>query len=147
MQADVIAPAEHLPFADSSFDAVACRVAAHHFSDVLASVKEMARVAKHRVVLCDNTFVSEASDEADRLRDPSHVRNYGVDEWKSFFELAGLEIAEERFMERPLEVEPWLARTETPSADAAQVRELLGDRIVDGWMKLPTLVIKGVKAA
>jgi SAM-dependent methyltransferase len=147
MQADVIAPAEHLPFADSSFDAVACRVAAHHFSDVLASVKEMARVAKHRVVICDNTFVSEASDEADRLRDPSHVRNYGVDEWKSFFELAGLEIAEERFLERPLEVEPWLARTETPSADAAQVRELLGDRIVDGWMKLPTLVIKGVKAA
>jgi SAM-dependent methyltransferase len=145
MQADVIAPAEHLPFADSSFDAVACRVAAHHFSDVLGSVKEMARVAKHRVVICDNTFVSEASDEADRLRDPSHVRNYGVDEWKSFFELAGLEIADERFMERPLEVAPWLARTETPSAEAAQVRELLGDRIVDGWMKLPTLVLKGVK--
>jgi SAM-dependent methyltransferase len=145
MQADVIAPAEHLPFADSSFDAVACRVAAHHFSDVLASVKEMARVAKHRVVICDNTFVSESSEEADRLRDPSHVRNYGVDEWKSFFELAGLEVAEERFMERPLEVEPWLARTQTPSADAAQVRELLGDRIVDGWMKLPTFVVKGVK--
>jgi SAM-dependent methyltransferase len=147
MQADVIAPAEHLPFADSSFDAVACRVAAHHFSDVLASVKEMARVAKHRVVICDNTFVSQSSEEADRLRDPSHVRNYGVDEWKSFFELAGLEVADERFMERPLEVEPWLARTETPSADAAQVRELLGDRIADGWMNLPTLIIKGVKAA
>jgi SAM-dependent methyltransferase len=145
MQADVIAPAEHLPFADASFDAVACRVAAHHFSDVLASVKEMARVAKHRVVICDNTFVSEASDEADRLRDPSHVRNYGVDEWKSFFELAGLEVADERFMERPLEVEPWLQRTETPSAEAAQVRELLGDRIVDGWMQLPTLILKGVK--
>jgi SAM-dependent methyltransferase len=145
MQADVIAPAEHLPFADSSFDAVACRVAAHHFSDVVASVREMARVAKHRVVICDNTFVSESSEEADRLRDPSHVRNYGVDEWKSFFELAGLEVAEERFMERPLEVEPWLERTQTPTADAAQVRELLGDRVVDGWMKLPTLVLKGTK--
>jgi SAM-dependent methyltransferase len=145
MQADVIAPAEHLPFADASFDAVACRVAAHHFSDVIAAVKEMARVAKHRVVICDNTFVSESSEEADRLRDPSHVRNYGVDEWKSFFELAGLQVAEERFMERPLEVEPWLARTETPSAEGAQVRELLGDRIVDGWMQLPTLVLKGTK--
>ncbi len=145
MQADVIAPAEHLPFADSSFDAVACRLAAHHFSDVLASLKEMARVARHRVVICDNTFVSESSEEADRLRDPSHVRNYGVDEWKSFFELAGLEVSDERFMERPLEVEPWLARTQTPAADAAAVRELLGDRIVDGWMKLPTFVVKGVK--
>jgi SAM-dependent methyltransferase len=147
MQADVIAPAEHLPFADSSFDAVACRVAAHHFTDVLAAVKEMARVARHRLVLCDNTFVSESSEEADRLRDPSHVRNYGVEEWKSFFELAGLEVVEERFMERPLEVEPWLARTQTPAADGAQVRELLGDRIVDGWMQLPTFIVKGVKAA
>jgi SAM-dependent methyltransferase len=144
MQADVIATAEHLPFDDSSFDAVACRVAAHHFADVLAAVKEMARVARHRVVICDNTFLSESSEEADRLRDPSHVRNYGVDEWKSFFELAGLEVADERLMQRPLEVEPWLARTETPPADAARVRELLGHRIVDGWMDLPTLVLKGV---
>jgi SAM-dependent methyltransferase len=144
MQADVIASAEHLPFDDSSFDAVACRVAAHHFADVLAAVKEMARVARHRVVICDNTFLSESSEEADRLRDPSHVRNYGVDEWKSFFELAGLEVADERLLQRPLEVEPWLARTETPPADAARVRELLGHRIVDGWMDLPTLVLKGV---
>jgi len=145
MQADVIAPAEHLPFADSSFDAVACRIAGHHFADVLAAVKEMARVARHRVVICDNTFVSESSEEADRLRDPSHVRNYGIAEWESFFELAGLEIAEQRFMQRPLEVEPWLERAGTPAADAARVKELLGDRISDGWMDLPTLVIKGVK--
>ena len=145
MQADVIAPAEHLPFDDGSFDAVACRIAAHHFPDVLAAVKEMARVAKHRVVICDNTFVSETSEEADRVRDPSHVRNYGVDEWRSFFELAGLEVADERLIQRPLEIDPWLARVETPPADAARVKELLGDRIQDGWMDLPTYVIKGVK--
>ena len=145
MQADVIAPADHLPFADSSFDAVACRLAAHHFPDVLAAVKEMARVARSRVVICDNTFVSESSEEADRLRDPSHVRNYGVEEWHSFFELAGLELADEAMMLRPLEIEPWLARVECAGAEAQRVRELLGDRIVDGVMPLPTLVIKGVK--
>jgi SAM-dependent methyltransferase len=144
MQADVLAPAEDLPFADDSFDAVACRIAAHHFADALAGVKEMARVAKQRVVICDNTFVSESSEEADRLRDPSHVRNYGVAEWESFFELAGLEVVEQRHLLRPAEVEPWLERTQTPAAVAARVRELLGDRIVDGWMNLPTLVIKGV---
>ena len=145
MQADTTAPAEALPFADASFDAVACRVAAHHFHDVLTAVREMARVAKHRVVICDNTFVSESSEEADRVRDPSHVRNYSAPEWHSFFELAGLEVADEQFMERPLEIQPWLDRTGTSSEDQARVRELLGDRIVDGWMKLPTLVIKGVK--
>jgi SAM-dependent methyltransferase len=145
MKADTTATAESLPFADASFDAVACRVAAHHFADVLAAVKEMARVAKGRVVICDNTFVSEASEEADRVRDPSHVRNYSQAEWHSFFELAGLEVADEQFMHRPLEIQPWLDRTQTPPADQARVRELLGDRVKDGWMPLPTLVIKGVK--
>ena len=145
MQADTTAPAEDLPFADGSFDAVACRVAAHHFADVLQAVKEMARVAKHRVVICDNTFVSESSEEADRVRDPSHVRNYGVAEWHSFFELAGLQVAAEEFMQRPLEIQPWLDRAQTPPQDQPRVRELLGDRIKDGWMDLPTLVIKGTK--
>ena len=145
MHADTTATAENLPFADASFDAVACRVAAHHFADVLTAVKEMARVAKSRVVICDNTFVSEASEEADRVRDPSHVRNYSQAEWHSFFELAGLEVADEQFMHRPLEIQPWLDRTQTPPADQARVRELLGDRVKDGWMPLPTLVIKGVK--
>jgi SAM-dependent methyltransferase len=147
MGADTTASAEHLPFADASFDAVACRIAAHHFADVVTAVREMARVAKHRVVICDNTFVSEASEQADRLRDPSHVRNYSQPEWHSFFELAGLEVADERFMLRPLEIQPWLDRAQTPVEDQTKVRELLGDRVKDGWMDLPTLVIKGVKAA
>jgi len=145
MKADTTAPAEDLPFADGSFDAVACRVAAHHFADVLQAVKEMARVARHRVVICDNTFVSESSEEADRVRDPSHVRNYGVAEWHSFFELAGLDVAAEELMQRPLEIQPWLDRAQTPPQDQPRVRELLGDRIKDGWMDLPTLVIKGTK--
>jgi SAM-dependent methyltransferase len=145
MGADTTASAESLPFADGSFDAVACRIAAHHFADVVTAVREMARVAKHRVVICDNTFVSESSERADRLRDPSHVRNYSQPEWHSFFELAGLEVADERFMQRPLEIQPWLDRVQTPASDQAQVRELLGDRIKDGWMDLPTLVIKGTK--
>ena len=33
MSPDVICPAEDLPFADGSFDVVACRTAAHHFAD------------------------------------------------------------------------------------------------------------------
>jgi len=145
MQADTTAPAEELPFADASFDAVACRLAAHHFADVRLAVQEMARVARRRVVICDNTFVSMASEEADRLRDPSHVRNYSVAEWHSFFDLAGLDVADEQTMERPLEIEPWLERAGTPEQDRGRVRELLGDRIRDGWMSLPTLVLKAAK--
>ena len=146
MQPDVIAPADHLPFADASFDVVACRIAAHHFPDVLAALKEMARVARERVVICDNTFTSEAAEEADRLRDPSHVRNYAATEWESFFELAGVELADEVTMVRETDFEDWLDRTETPEADRARVRELLDPRIHDGKLDLPTVVLKGVKA-
>jgi SAM-dependent methyltransferase len=147
MEPDVIAPADHLPFADASFDAVACRIAAHHFPDVLAAVREMARVARHRVVICDNTFTSESAEEADRIRDPSHVRNYGVAEWHSFFELAGLEMADEATMLRDTDFDAWLDRTETPVGDREHVRELLDSRIHDGRLDLPTVVLKGVKPA
>jgi ubiquinone/menaquinone biosynthesis C-methylase UbiE len=147
MEPDVIAPADHLPFADASFDAVACRIAAHHFPDVLAAVREMARVARHRIVICDNTFTSESAEEADRLRDPSHVRNYGVAEWHSFFELAGLRVADEAIVVRDTDFEDWLARTETPESDRARIRELLDGRIHDGRLQLPTVVLKGTKAA
>ncbi|HET8751906.1 MAG TPA: class I SAM-dependent methyltransferase [Gaiellaceae bacterium] len=147
MEPDVIAPADHLPFADASFDAVACRIAAHHFPDVLAAVREMARVARHRVVICDNTFTSESAEEADRLRDPSHVRNYGVAEWHSFFELAGLQLVEEAFMLRDTDFDDWLARTETPEQDRARVRELLDSRVREARLELPTVVLKGIKPA
>jgi SAM-dependent methyltransferase len=145
MGADTTASAEELPFADASFDAVACRLAGHHFADVEAAMREMARVARRRVVVCDNTFVSDASEQADRLRDPSHVRNYSADEWRSLFERAGLRVTDQRELLRPLEIAPWLARAGTPEDDAAQVRALLADRIDDGRLDLPTLVLRGVK--
>jgi SAM-dependent methyltransferase len=145
MQPDAIAPADDLPFDDASFDAVACRIAAHHFPDALGALKEMARVARERVVICDNVFTSESAEEADKLRDPSHVRNYGVAEWHSFFELAGLEAADEAFMVRDTDYEDWLARTETPEADRARVTELLDGRVRDGRLELPTIVLKGIK--
>jgi SAM-dependent methyltransferase len=145
MQADTTAAAEDLPFADASFDIVACRIAAHHFSDVRAAVREMARVTKSRVVVCDNTFVSQASEEADRLRDPTHVRNYSTAEWRVMFEEAGLQITAERELERWADVESWLARAGTSEEDAGRVRELLAHEIVDSKKRLPTLVIRGEK--
>ena len=145
MQPDVVSRSEELPFADSSFDVVTCRIAAHHFHDVVSAIREMARVARDRVVIEDNLFFDEASEEADRLRDPSHVRNYGVAEWHSFFELAGLEIVDEEFMQRPLEIQPWLDRVGCTGEAAERVVELLGHRVADGNVHIASLVIRGRK--
>ncbi len=76
MRADVTCPAENLPFADSSFDVVACRTAAHHFADVRAAVGEMARAAGGRVLIVDTVNMGAGVEEAEKLRDPTHVRNY-----------------------------------------------------------------------
>ena len=80
MRPDVVSTAEHLPFADGSFDVVVSRIAPHHFTDIRAAVQEMARVSNRLVVIEDTLFSSERHEEAERLRDPSHVRNYTEDE-------------------------------------------------------------------
>jgi SAM-dependent methyltransferase len=145
MQPDVVSRGEDLPFADKSFDVVACRVAAHHFEDVEKAVFELARVSRDRVVVVDNLFLDDAAEKADRLRDPTHVRNYTEQEWRELFESAGLRIEELRRLPKPIEVEPWLERAATPVADAERVRDLLGDRIEDGWITLDRVAILGRK--
>ena len=129
MKPDVICPAEHLPFADSSFDLVVTRIAPHHFSDIALAVAEMARVAREQLIVEDTLFVSEAVEEAERLRDPTHVCSYSEHEWRSFLEAAGLTIEAVETHEKRHPLEEWLARTDTSEADAARVRELLADRI------------------
>jgi ubiquinone/menaquinone biosynthesis C-methylase UbiE len=145
MEPDVVSRGEDLPFADASFDVVACRVAAHHFDDVEKAVFEMARVSRDRVIVVDNLFLDDRAEEADRIRDPSHVRNYTEQEWRELFESVGLRIDEVRRLPKPIEVEPWLERAGTPARDAERVRELLADRIDDGWITLDRIAILGRK--
>jgi SAM-dependent methyltransferase len=143
MQADVLAPAEHLPFADASFELVTCRVGAHHFADVAAGVGEMARVAADRVLVVDNLFMGESAEEADRLRDPSHVRNYTEAEWRDLFAGAGLVIEQARRVDKALRVGPWLERSGCAGAEAERVRELLAGRIDDDWITLDRIALRG----
>ena len=146
MRPDVICRAEDLPFADDSFDVVACRVAAHHFDDVRLAVREMARVSRDRVIVVDNLFLDERAEEADKVRDPSHVRNYTEDEWHGFFAEAGLAVDEVRRFEKPIEFEPWIERSGSSPEEAERVRELLADRVDDGWITLDRIAVKGLKA-
>jgi SAM-dependent methyltransferase len=142
MRPDVIARAEHLPFADGSFDVVTCRIAPHHFENIHGAIAEMARVAQRLVVIEDNLFVDEHVEEAERLRDPTHVRCYSEEEWKAILTETGLEVERVEVLERRRDVDDWLARVETPPADAARVKELLGERIADGTMSFPSIVIR-----
>ena len=146
MQPDVVCRAEHLPFADDSFDVVVTRVAAHPFDDVQQAVDEMARVAATALLIVDNAFMGEDVEEAEKLRDPSHVRNYSEAEWRSFVEAAGFRVAEVQHFEKPIELQPWLDRCGCEGEDAERVIALLGDRAGENLVTLDRIALKAVPA-
>jgi SAM-dependent methyltransferase len=145
MRPDVICAAEHLPFADASFDVVACRTAAHHFADVRAALREMARVARTRVLLVDTVNMGDEIEEAERLRDPSHVRNYSDAEWREIVLEAGLALDEVIFFAHAFDAAAWLARTGCVGDEAERVVGLLGSRVADGRLTLDKIAINAVK--
>jgi SAM-dependent methyltransferase len=145
MQPDVVASAEKLPFDEDNFDVVTCRVAAHHFDDVPAAVREMARVSRDLVLVSDNLFAGEEAEEADRVRDPSHVRNYTGGEWRSFFADAGLDVEQVHTYVHPVLLGPWLERAGCTGEDAERVRELVAGRLEGDRVRLERICLKGRK--
>ena len=143
MKPTVVSRAEEIPFADATFDVVACRVAAHHFQDPANALREMARVSRNLVLVSDNLYLGEDGEEADKLRDPTHVRNYSEDEWREMFAAAGLEVETFELEDKRIDFEAWLDRSETPEEDRDRIRELLGERIEDGKLKLDRGIFKG----
>ncbi|MFL5920768.1 MAG: class I SAM-dependent methyltransferase [Gaiellaceae bacterium] len=142
MQADVLAPAERIPFEDGAFDVVVTRIAPHHFEDIRAAVAELERVSNRLVVVEDTLYSSERHEEAERLRDPTHVRNYTEDEWRSFLGEAGLEVEQVECFEKVHPLEDWLARAGCAGEDAERVRELLADRLTaDGSAWTDTKIV------
>src|ERR671935_2143092 len=146
MQPDVIGRAEDLPFADGSFDVVTTRIAAHHFDDVDAAVHEMARVSRELVLVEDTLYESEQVEEAERLHDPSHVRSYTEEEWRTFLDEAALEVEQVKLVEKRQPLDAWLARTGCAGEDAERVRELLAHRIEDGIIRDTKILLKARKA-
>jgi SAM-dependent methyltransferase len=142
MQADVVAPADHLPFDGGSFDVVTCRIAAHHFPDIRVAVTEMARVSNRLLVIEDNLFRGEQVEEAERLRDPTHVRCYSEDQWREFVSAVGFEAEQVEHFDRRQSFTAWLERVDTPPDAAARIRELLADRVEDGLLAFESILLK-----
>ena len=145
MKPTVVSRAEEIPFADGSFDVVACRVAAHHFQDPAGALREMARASRNLVLVSDNLYLGEDGEEADKLRDPTHVRNYSEDEWRRMFDEGGLEVEAFELEDKRIDFEAWLDRSGTPEEDRGRIRELLADRLADGKLKLDRGIFKGRK--
>lgn len=129
----VVADAERLPFSDDSFDAVTCRIAAHHFPDPQAFVSEVARVIRpegtfafeDNVVDPEDAELGSFYNRLDELRDPTHVEAHRTSVWHEWIDEARFSIEETRHIKTHIEFEPWLNRHPLEPTRRDQVRELL----------------------
>jgi ubiquinone/menaquinone biosynthesis C-methylase UbiE len=116
--------AEALPFADSTFDLVTCRIAPHHFDDVRKFVTESARVLRPgglfglvenvspdpSIMDGDPGALAAAADEYnafEKHRDPSHVRCLTLSEWRGLVDQAGLKERHVELLDKPMVLGPW----------------------------------------
>jgi SAM-dependent methyltransferase len=122
------ADAAGLPFAADSFDLVTCRIAAHHFADPRGFAAEASRVLHGggRLALVDNVApdraLSPQETEADlagaaacyndfeRLRDPSHDRCLGLEEWQGLLAETGFVVLHGELLAKPMDFASWADR-------------------------------------
>jgi SAM-dependent methyltransferase len=123
--------AEHLPFADASFDMVMSRYSAHHWRDFAAGLAEAARLLAPGGVASLVDSVSPGPPLLDTfmqaielLRDPSHVRSYSGAEWEAGLARAGLVVTASRRHRVRLVFQTWVERMATPPVQVEAIRAL-----------------------
>ena len=132
--------ATDLPWIDAQFDLVVCRLTLHQVGDPGAVVREMVRVTKDggRIAVIDmiadpTPRIAEETNRLERLRDPSHGRTLTAAEITHLIEDAGAVIEGESVQDQALDLEDWMARTETPAANCDEIRQRLDGEMQGGF--------------
>lgn len=126
------AQAGDLPFPDTSYHLVTCRLAAHHFPNPQAFVREATRVLipGGTFALVDNVSPSDEDLAArynafEKLRDPSHGRALALAEWTELIEEAGLKLVSSEVMDQDIPFGPWVERMRCTDATVTRLKEML----------------------
>lgn len=128
----ILADAESLPFLNNTFDAVTCRIAAHHFPKPQFFVSEVSRILKNRgkFLLIDNISPSDKKldnfiNTMEKLRDDSHLRCYSISEWTAWFQKQGLTIIQSKKRRKKLDFPVWVRRTTKSEQQVEKVIEYI----------------------
>jgi ubiquinone/menaquinone biosynthesis C-methylase UbiE len=120
---------ESLPFESGTFDLVLSRFSAHHWHDWKAGLKEARRVlrADGRAVFVDASerpLFDTYLQTIELLRDPSHVRDYSIEEWRAALIAAGFAPGAPVTHRLRLDYASWVERMQTPEVHRRAIRAL-----------------------
>jgi ubiquinone/menaquinone biosynthesis C-methylase UbiE len=125
------ANAEALPFDAGAFHLVCTRYSTHHWTRLQEALREITRVLApggHALIIDtlgdEDPLVDTFLQSIELLRDPSHVRNRSLAEWRSLLRTASLIELEHAHWPLRLEFASWIARMHTPEDRAAVIRSL-----------------------
>lgn len=128
------ASAAALPYADGTFDIVACRMVVHHFPALAPLLAEMARVLNPGgqfivvdIISPEDGALADFINRVEVLRDPSHSRDWSLSEWKAAGQRIGVPFAVVARWDLSLDFADWITRQQTPPAAVAQLEALFDD--------------------
>jgi ubiquinone/menaquinone biosynthesis C-methylase UbiE len=126
-----VAPAECMPYEDSTFDMLGCRFSAHHWRDFTGGMREARRVLKPGATAIFVDVIAQGHAPFDThlqavelLRDPSHVRDYTLGEWSAALTQAGFRVRNTQTRRVRMEFATWLERMRTTEVHGAAIRSL-----------------------
>jgi len=127
------AGAESLPFEDASFDGVISRYSAHHWPKLCKALAEARRVIKPGgplvfmdVVAPDEPLLDTWLQSLELLRDPGHLRNRSIRQWRQALEQADFRVDTVHQGRIRIEFQSWISRMNTPAPLVAAIRHLQG---------------------
>lgn len=123
---------EHLPADNGEFDIVVSRYSAHHWPHPQQALQEFVRVLKPGGTLILNDIVSYDDFVCDTylqaievLRDPSHVRDHSIAQWRAMIAEAGFTESTVVYQgDVYIEFLNWTDRMQTPAANVQMIRNL-----------------------
>jgi ubiquinone/menaquinone biosynthesis C-methylase UbiE len=133
--AGVVADAERLPFPPETFDAVTCRIAAHHLPDPETFVDEVSRVLRPEGVFAfeDNVVPEDETldsflNHVEAMRDPTHVESYRTSTWHQWMESTGFAVEDTEHVVKRIDFRAWVDRISSLDAERkARVRRTFAE--------------------
>ncbi len=126
-----LADVENLPFPARSFDRVVTRYSAHHWLRPQRALAEFRRLLKDDGVFLISDIMAREDYAQDTflqtielLRDPSHVRDYRISEWRAMLSSAGFGSELLLQFDLRLHFETWTRRMATPRQNADMILSL-----------------------